>query len=124
MPLLEPVFQSLIEKLAEGNQRIRDGSKRLLIQYTTLTSIGAISVTNCILKPLSPKQKTASKPLQSRLLLLYDIYQKYLSTLPVDSMLIYMKNNGAFAHSSGDVRDAAKELTIAIQKQIGMCIIL
>jgi hypothetical protein len=41
------------------------------------------------------------------------------SGLGVDSIMSYLKTNGTFTHSNGDVREASKHATVAIYRHVG-----
>lgn len=126
-PIFEVLIQALIEKLSDNSQRQREAAKRALLSTSRLLSLGPGVVGSGLLRALSAKQKTAWRPLQSRLSLLTELVNHYgfnaNSGLHPDSILSFMKSNSAFAHNSGEVRDAAKDLTIAIQRHVGVPLI-
>lgn len=124
-PLADPIVVNLVEKLADGNSRIREVAKKSLDEIAASSSIGPAVVAAHGLKSLNAKQKTAWRPLMSRLQLLADLVNRFgvgagsTSGLAVDSVMGFPKTYGAFSHSNGEVRDAAKELTVAVQKKVG-----
>lgn len=113
----------LIEKLSDSNQRVRDSAKRSLTTVASTHCAGPAIVSSCALRPHNAKQKSAWRPLQSRLLLLQDLIAQYgvggQSGLNSDSIMSFMRGSNAFAHSNGEVREAAKDLTIQLQKLVG-----
>lgn len=122
--MFDPIIIQLIEKLADGNQRIRDGSRKgLEILAAASTCIGPGIVAHYGVKALSSKQKTAWRPISARLQLLYDLVITYgiggNTGLNVDSILSFPKSHGAYTHSTAEVRDDAKKLIVAIQKCAG-----
>jgi hypothetical protein len=70
------------------------------------------------LKKLPKKQAGAWRPIQARLLLLKKLVKEAgLSSgsgLTVEGVMAFAKDVNAFVHSSGEVRDAARELTVAV----------
>ena len=113
----------LIEKLADGNARLREGGRKGLDLIAASNNIGPVSVANHALKALPPKQKTAWRPIVSRLQLLTDLVSSFgiggNSGLNTDALLNFSKSVGAYSHSNGEVRDAARDLVVAIQKVAG-----
>lgn len=87
------------------------------------SSIGPALVGSRALIPLQGKQRSLARPLVGRLQVLSGIVSTYgigsSSSLSGETILNYCKNTGAFNHSNGEVRDACKELTIALQMIIG-----
>jgi centrosomal protein CEP104 len=122
-PLFDPVIFQLIEKLSDGNQRLREGAKKGLDVLAASSNIGPAVVGAHALRPLVGNNKTAWRPLSSRLQLLADLVVAYgvggSTGLNPDSLLAFPKTNAAFEHSNGEVRAAAKTLVVAIQKVIG-----
>lgn len=113
----------LIDKLSDSNHRVRDSAKRSLAAMSASSSVGPGLVASCALRSLSTKQKTAWRPLQSRLILLTELITQHgvggQSGLHSDAIMSFMRSSNAFAHSSGEVREAAKDLTIQLQKLVG-----
>ena len=74
-------------------------------------------------------QKSAWRPILGRLQLLTDLVTAYGignkgahgdgTGLTVESIMQFIKTNGTFAHSNGEVRDATKDLVVALQKYTG-----
>ena len=123
-PLMDPVVSNLIEKLADGNHRIREGSRKGLDALIASSSnVGPMVVGAHAIRPLPAKQKTAWRPLLARLQLLTDLVANHglgnNTGLSMDTVMSFVKSNGAFTHSNGEVRDAARELTVAVQKYVG-----
>lgn len=122
-PAFEGVVVQLIEKLSDGNSRLREGARKGLDILAASSSVGAGFIAFHAAKALSPKQKNAWRPIASRIQLMADLVNTYgigqSSGLNMDSLLNFSKTNGAYAHSNVEVRDAAKDLVVAIQRQVG-----
>lgn len=123
MAAIDPVVSLLIEKLTDGNARIRDGVKKGLQLLSSVNCVGPAVVAVHALRTLTPKEKTAWKPLHARLQVLFDLVNGYgvggNTGLTTETVMGFMKTYGAFAHSNGEVRESAKLLTIAIQHRVG-----
>lgn len=123
VPLVEPIITLLIDKLADGASRIRDAARSSLQAIAKCGSIGGAVVGNHGLRALPAKQKNTWRPILGRLQLLTDLLTTYGigggSGLSTESVLNYLKSLNAFAHSNGEVRDAARELTVALQRIVG-----
>jgi hypothetical protein len=72
---------------------------------------------------MSSKQKSAWRPILGRIQILTNLVKTYgvggSSGLDHQTILNFLKSLGAFAHSNGEVRDAAKSLCVAVQKFVG-----
>lgn len=122
-PAFEGVVTQLIEKLSDGNSRLREGARKGLDLLAASPSVGPGFIAFHTSKALSAKQKTAWRPIASRIQLMADLVNAYglgqASGLNMDSLLNFSKVHGAYAHSNGEVRDAARDLVVAIQRQVG-----
>jgi hypothetical protein len=114
---------SLIEKLSDGGNRVRDGAKKGLEMLAGSPSVGPQVVTSHAMRPMNAKQKAAWRPLLSRLELLTDIITQYgvgaHTGLSMDSAMNFAKGLSAFTHSNVEVREATKAMTVALQKIYG-----
>jgi centrosomal protein CEP104 len=114
---------SLIEKLVDGASRIRDASQQSIEALAGCSSIGCGHVASHVLRALPAKQKTAWRPILGRIQILINLVKSYgvggASGLDTQTILNFLKSLGAFAHSNGEVRDAAKALCVSIQKFVG-----
>jgi hypothetical protein len=125
MPAFDAMIIVLLDKLADGNARLREGARKGLDIIAAASSlIGPGHVASLATRALSAKQKTTWRPIASRLTLLADLVNMYglnntSSGLNMDTLLAFPKTYQAYAHSNVEVRDAAKELVVAIQKQVG-----
>jgi centrosomal protein CEP104 len=121
--LFDPIITLLIEKLADGNGRLREGGRQGLEVLAAAGPVGPSAVVSHAIRALPPKQKTAWRPIAARLQLLTDLVTNYgiggASGISVDSVLSFPKANGAYAHSAVEVRDDAKRLVVAVQRKAG-----
>lgn len=122
-PPLEPVVLSLIEKLNDGAARVRETSLKSLMAIAACSSIGPALVGSRSLIPIQGKQKSLARPLVGRLQVLTGLVAAYgiggNTSLSCENLMGYCKQAGAFAHSNGEVRDACKDLAVALQKIVG-----
>jgi centrosomal protein CEP104 len=124
VPAMEPIIVQLIEKLNDGAARIRDSSRSSIRSMANAPSIGCSVVSTHMLRALPPKQKTAWRPILGRLQLLKDLVDAHgvgsSSGLTPENALNFVKSLSAYSHSNGEVRDAAKYLTVALHKHVGV----
>ncbi len=122
-PAFDHVLTQLIEKLADGNARIRDSGRKGVDLLAASAQVGPGAVASHLVRPLPAKQKTNWRPIASRLDVLAALVTEYglnnQSGLHMDSILSFPKTTQAFAHSHGEVRDGAKKLVVAIHKEVG-----
>ena len=120
---LDSLVVLLVDKLSDSNHRVRDSAKRTLAAMSMSASVGSGLLASCTLRALSAKQKSAWRPLQSRLILLSELVAQHEvgvhSGLHADAIMAFMRSSNAFAHSNGEVREAAKDLTVQLQKLVG-----
>lgn len=128
-PILDPIIAILIDKLTDTNARVRDGAKKGLEIIISTANAGGLAVSPHALKTINNKNINNWKLIVSRLKLLSEIVGKcgmgiHTSGLTVDSVMSFMKACTAFTHSNHEVRQAAQDLTVSIQKQVGSDAIL
>jgi centrosomal protein CEP104 len=86
-------------------------------------AMGPALVGSRALIPIQGKQKSLARPLVGRLQILTSVVSTYgigdKTNLSPEGLLNYCKNAGAFNHSAGEVRDACKDLAVALQAIIG-----
>jgi centrosomal protein CEP104 len=106
-----------------GNARIREGARKGLEVLAASTNIGSTVVASHGIKPLPSKQASAWRPISTRLQLLTDLVTTYGigggTGLATEGVMNFAKAAGAFAHSNAEVRDSAKELTVAVHAVVG-----
>ncbi len=122
---MESIVNTLMDKLNDGSARIRDSSTASLLAISQ-SALGPGYVAAAASRPLGSKQRSLWRPLVGRLHLLKDLVrqngiggQMTSAGITADSIMGFCKNNGAFAHSNGEVREAAKALTVTIQEVVG-----
>lgn len=123
MPLFDPILAQLVEKLADGNARLREGARKGLEYAASASHVGPGAVASHAARALPPKQKTAWRPISARIQVLTDLVNAYglggASGLSVDMVLGFSKTHQAYAHSTAEVRDEAKKLVVAVQRLAG-----
>jgi centrosomal protein CEP104 len=129
VPFLDPVVQTLVDKLADGNHRFRDAARKGINFIADAEAVGPNVVIQHVLKPLGDKlrSKNAWRPVVSRLALLKDMVASYgfgggLGFSP-ESIMGFMRAHACFSHSHAEVRDAARDLTVAVQALVGSAVI-
>lgn len=127
MSVLEPVLVRLVQKLEDGNARTRDVAMRGVDSFITSPYFGPRVVTSHALRPLEGIQLKghAWRPFVARLGLLRDIVANFginneETGATTESVMGFPKRYGCFSHSNGDVRDASRELTTAVESIIGV----
>ena len=123
-PALDPVTANLIEKLSDGKERIREGARKGTEILASSANIGPAVVGAHALRPLTAKQKAAWRPTVARLQILTELINQYglgnsSSGIMAPAVMKFVQDNGCFTHSNGEVRDATKDLTVAVQKHTG-----
>lgn len=123
VPFIDPIVTILVEKLSDGNHRFREGGRMGIDEIATSPIIGPSLIIQHVLKPLSDKRRNAWRPIVSRLQLLADFVAIYgfggQTGFSPESVMSFAKSNGCFSHSHGEVRDAARDLTVSVQLLVG-----
>lgn len=124
VPFIDPIVTILVDKLSDGNHRFREGGRMGIDEIANAPVIGPSLIIQHVMKPLSDKKRNAWRPIVSRLKLLADfvgIYNFGGSTpgFSPESILSFIKSNACFSHSHGEVRDAARDLTVSVQMLVG-----
>lgn len=113
----------LIEKLADGAGRIRDGARTSIEALAASPGLGPGVVSNHAIRAIPDKLKSSWRLVLGRLQLLNDLVIAYgvgSNGLQTDGILNFLKNLNVSAHSNGDVRDAGKDLVASLYKVVGM----
>ena len=109
-----------MEKLSDSKERIRESARKGMEILASSANIGPAVVGAHALRPLNAKQKAAWRPIVARLQILTELINQYglgsSSGIMAPSVMKFAQDNGCFTHSNGDVRDATKDLTVAVQK--------
>ncbi|CAM9307168.1 unnamed protein product [Laminaria digitata] len=120
---LEPTVATLLNKLGDGQARLRDGAMNGLVAVARCRTAGPTFVSHIALKPLAKKQLSAWRPITARLILLRKLVTEFGleggSGLAADAIMTFIQSCNGFAHSNGDVRDAARELTVTLFALVG-----
>ena len=111
-----------MEKLSDSKERIRESARKGMEILASSANIGP-AVGAHALRPLNAKQKAAWRLPVARLQILTELINQYglgsSSGIMAPSVMKFAQDNGCFTHSNGDVRDATKDLTVAVQKHTG-----
>lgn len=126
--LIDPHVTILIERLNDGQTKIRDAAMKTLKFIVANTAVGSTVIANQCLRAVPAKQKTAWRPICNRLQMVLDIINttgvSHKSGNTVDNVLGFMKNHDTFTHSNGDVRDVTKAICVAMAKIVGPDVIV
>ena len=124
---LDPVLTTLMSKLEDGNARTREIAMRGVDAFLTSPYFGPRSVCQKALAPMKSNQlkSHAWRPLVARMHLLRDIVSNFginneETGATTEAVMAFPKQNACFSHSNGDVRDAAKDLTTAVESVVGV----
>ena len=109
---------SQVIKLGDNQPKVREASCKALLSLARCEPVGSEFVVRHVTKAL-PKRQTGNRiwrPLESRLQLLKELLLNHgigpgLST---ETLMGFIKENGATAHTFQEVRNAARELTVAL----------
>lgn len=122
-PALDPATANLVEKLSDSKERIRESARKGMEILASSANIGPAVVGAHALRPLNAKQKAAWRPIVARLQILTELINQYglgsSSGIMAPAVMKFAQDNGCFTHSNGEVRDATKDLTVAVQKHTG-----
>eukprot|EP00903_Cladosiphon_okamuranus_P013509 g12582.t1 len=120
---LEPTVATLLKKQGDGQARLRDGAMNGLVAVARCRTAGPAFVSHVALKPLVKKQMSAWRPITARLILLMKLVSEFGleggSGLSAGGIMSFIQSCNGFAHSNGEVRDAARELTVALHAIVG-----
>lgn len=110
LSLLNSTVFSLVEKMTSSNQKVVEGAATALMSLSLFDGVGPTYIGSQLMKRSSSKGKSLS----SKFRLLRDIIDEFDEEAPNGQKVMdFVKSNG-FGHKDVDVREAAKELTIAV----------
>ncbi len=126
-PLMEPVIATLVGKLGDGQARIREAALAGLAALSLSPCVGPGGLGPYALRKLTGKQVSAGKTVHCRLVLLRRLLEAGKgggltgpnAGLTVDGVFHFMKEVNAFSHSSVEVREAARDVTVLLYKVLG-----
>lgn len=121
-PLVDSIIAKLVDKLNDGGARIREAVANGIKLLSSSTVVGPNPVAVQLLKALPAKQKGLWRPIFGRIQLIQDLVDGFGTNngpLNVDNIMNFCSTVGAFGHSNGEVREAVKTLTVALQKKVG-----
>lgn len=120
---LEGALALLALKAGDGNARLRDQACGALLGLAASRAVGLAAVGHVCCRRMAPKQQNSPRSLVSRIALLRDLVEG--RGLPAggafgpEAVLGFLKAANAFAHSNAQVRDAARELAVAVYAAVG-----
>ena len=122
---LDGVASTLVHKLGDNQARVREAALDALLALAACPPAGCEFVVRHAVRKLPPRQTgKVWRPLASRLQLLRDLVDEYgvghgtgLGSLSVT--MGFAKENEATSHTFQEVRDAARELAVALYRRLG-----
>lgn len=110
-------------KLGDNQPKVRQASSDALLALAGCEPVGAEFVVRQVTKTL-PKRQTGNRiwrPLESRLQLLKDLLRSHGlgPGLTTETIMTFIKDNGATSHTFQEVRTAARELTVTLYVKVG-----
>lgn len=106
-----------------SNPAHREGARKGVEVLAASPNIGPAVLGAHAQRQLPSKQRTGWRPIVSRLELMSNLVSQYgvggTTGISADGFMTFAKSNGCFAHSSAEVRDAAKDLAVALHKLVG-----
>lgn len=106
----------LVNKLGEPQAKVRDEAAGVLLRLAAAKNVGVAFVTSHLVK--RSKKPLGVKFLQGRLLVLNDLVAQFDllpdSDFSVGGILTFLEDNNCFAHQNREIRDPAKDLTVAL----------
>ena len=125
MPVLDPVLAICMDRMADGNHRIREMARIGVDAFVLSPAVGPLTVSIHTLRAMQSNdlRSHAWRPLVARLQLLKDLVDGFgldsAIGLSLDTVMAFPRDNGCFSHPNGEVRDAAKDLTTAVERRTG-----
>lgn len=121
--MMDPVISVLIERMADGNARIRECAREGIEILAASRSVGPAAVGAHAQRAIPTKLKAAWRPIVSRLQLLTYLTSNYgfgaQGGISCESVMNFARTTGSFSHSNGEVRDAARDLTVEVFRIVG-----
>jgi centrosomal protein CEP104 len=110
-------------KLGDNQPKVRQASTDALLALARCEPVGPDFVVRHVTKAL-PKRQTGNRiwrPLESRLQLLRNLLVDHGMGphLTTETVMSFVKENGATSHTFQEVRTAAREVTVALYAKVG-----
>lgn len=106
----------LVNKLGEPQAKVRDEAVAILLRLASAKNVGVAFVASHLMK--RSKKPLGLKFLQGRLLVMKDLVAKFDliadSDHSVGGIMTFLEDNNCFAHQNREIRDPAKELSVAL----------
>lgn len=106
----------IVNKLGEPQSKVKDEAAAILMRLAAAKNVGVEFVASHLTK--RSKKPLGLKFLQGRLLVMKDLVAKF-DLIPdsdhsVAGILSFLEDSNCFAHQNREIRDPAKELTVAL----------
>jgi hypothetical protein len=111
--LLGNVVKNVVDKLSSGNQKVVEGAETTLMSLALYDGIGPSYIGSQIMKRMESKD-SKGKLVCARFRLLRDIINEFGTEAPNGKKTMNFAQTYGFGHKDADVREAVKELTVAL----------
>ncbi|KAM3573336.1 hypothetical protein VYU27_004695 [Nannochloropsis oceanica] len=123
-PLIEPVIASLVNRLGDGQQRVRDAALSGLLSLASSPCVGVGGVGPYALRKLEGKQANAAKTVVCRLVLLKKLVElggggRKGGPVGLEGVMGFLRGAKVFSHSSHEVREGGREVVVALFRVVG-----
>lgn len=114
------ILEELLNKVGDGNVRLRDNAEQTFLQLTRAEVVGVGQAVQAILKPMANQKSQSQRHIIGRLSLLNHIVQEYkidVPQVPFQPVVEYALNG--FKNSNGEIRTASYNLLLSIFSCVG-----
>ncbi|TMW68162.1 hypothetical protein Poli38472_007834 [Pythium oligandrum] len=120
-PILANSATQIVNKLGEPQAKVRDEAAAMLSRMASAKNIGVAFVMSHLTK--RSKKPLGIKFLLGRLLVMKDLISQFElqpdTDHSVDGIMSFMEDSNCFGHQSKEIRDVAKDITVALYLLIG-----
>ena len=120
--LLGNVVKNVVDKLSSGNQKVVEGAETTLMSLALYDGVGPSYIGSQIMKRMESKD-SKGKLVCARFRLLRDIINEFGTEAPNGRKTMNFAQTYGFGHKDADVREAVKELTVALFLRDGKSIV-
>ncbi|DAZ92690.1 TPA: hypothetical protein N0F65_010109 [Lagenidium giganteum] len=111
----------LVNKLGEAQTKVRDEAAAALMRLASTRNVGVAFVATHLTK--RSKKPLGLKLLQGRLVVIKDLLARFElipdSDYSAAGLMSFMEDSACFAHQSREIRDIAKEISVAVYLIVG-----
>ena len=123
IPLLTPIILNLMGKLGDSKPKVVDTAEKALMSFALSTSVGPSCIGHHLIKRTNIKDIKGGKALVTRFILLRQLMEDFdLHEGPSSERLLEFVRDCGMNHKEAEVRDAAKDLAVAIYVRDGTTI--